>query len=71
MQHYSQHYSWTGEPQQPVEKARIKDGLVERKALGASNDRPLMQIDPRNQWSDHAVIPGYEDGIPGQSVIVP
>lgn len=51
--------------QPPVKQASIKDGLVERKPLGACNDRPLVQMDARQQWSDYTVIPGYEKGIPG------
>ena len=53
--------SWTGESQPPTDKARIKEGMVERKALGASNDRPLVQVDPRNQWSDYATVPGAKE----------
>lgn len=55
----------------PIPTARIKDGLVERKSLAANNDRPLMQVDRRNQWSDYATIPGYESGIPGNPAGVP
>ena len=52
--------------EQPSNKqASIKDGLIERKPLGACNDRPLAQMDSRQQWSDYSVIPGYENGIPG------
>lgn len=36
--------------------ASKKDGLYLRQPLNANNDRPLMQIDRTNQWSDYAVI---------------
>ncbi len=61
---------WMEEAEQ-VRKASIKDGLIERKALKASNDRPLVQMDQRNQWSDYATIPGYEKGIPGNPSTLP
>ena len=37
--------------------ASKKDGLYLRKPLNANIDRPLMQIDRANQWSDYAEIP--------------
>ncbi len=56
---------------EPSKQANIKDGLIERKPLGACNDRPLVQMDARNQWSDYSVIPGYEQGIPGNPGSLP
>lgn len=55
----------------PTKPASVKDGLIERKPLKASNDRPLVQVDQRQQWSDYAVIPGYEKGIPGNPSTLP
>ncbi|MCF1431346.1 MAG: hypothetical protein LPD71_00120 [Shewanella sp.] len=44
--------------QEPQRTAKTKDGLCERKAMNANNDRPLVQMDRTNEWSDYTTIPG-------------
>ena len=50
-----------GQANRTTPEPNVKEGLVERKALNANNDRPLMQIDRANQWSDYSVIPGAKE----------
>ena len=49
--------------------ASKKDGLYLRKPLNANNDRPLMQIDQANQWSDYAEIPNAPK-VKDQTVVI-
>lgn len=45
------------EADQPSQRPCKKNGLSFCKPLNANNDRPLMQMDRANQWSDYADIP--------------